>query len=90
MRRLFLRRLGRDRRGVTAIEFAFVAPVMCLLLLGLCDLTYQSYVQSIVTGALQKAGRDSTIQGAASRGAAIDAARRFRSAQAQRPGTAPS
>lgn len=73
MRRPALARLRRDRRGVTAIEFAFVAPVMCLLIMGLCELTYQSYVQVILTGALQKAGRDSTIQGAANRSAALDA-----------------
>ena len=69
-----LARLRRDHRGVTAIEFAFVAPVLCLLIMGLCDLTYQSYVQVILTGALQKAGRDSTIQGASNRTAALDAA----------------
>ena len=69
-----LPRLRQDTRGVTAIEFAFVAPVMCVLIMGLCDLTYQSYVSVILSGALQKAGRDSTIQGAASRTAALDAA----------------
>jgi Flp pilus assembly pilin Flp len=71
MRRLS--QLRRDARGVTAIEFAFVAPVLCLLLMGLCDLTYQSYVQAILTGAIQKAGRDSTIQGSTSRTAQLDA-----------------
>lgn len=65
-------KLWGDRRGVTAIEFAFVAPVMCLLIMGLCEFTYQSYVQVILTGALQKAGRDSTIQGAATRSTALD------------------
>ena len=72
MRRLA--RLRRDDRGVTAIEFAFVAPVLCLLLMGLCDLTYQSYVQAILTGAIQKAGRASTIQGATAKTAALDTA----------------
>lgn len=70
--RASLRRLGTDRRGVTAVEFAIVAPVMCLLMMGLCDLAYQSYVQSILTGAMQKAGRDSTIQAAGSKTGAID------------------
>lgn len=70
--RALLRRLRADARGVTVIEFAFVAPTMCLLLMGLCDLTYQSYVQSILTGALQKAGRDSTIQGATARTTVLD------------------
>ena len=66
------RSLHRDETGVTAIEFAFIAPVMCLLLMGLCDLTYQGYVQAILTGAIQKAGRDSTIQGSTSRTTQLD------------------
>lgn len=70
MRRL--RTLRGDDRGVTAIEFAFVAPVMLLLIMGFADLSYQSYVQAMLTGAMQKAGRDSTIQGATSQTAAID------------------
>jgi Flp pilus assembly protein TadG len=74
MMRALFRRLRTDRRGVTAVEFAIVAPVMCMLLMGLCDLAYQSYVQSILTGAIQKAGRDSTIQGATNKTGAIDAA----------------
>lgn len=74
MTRRTLRRLRGDEKGVTAIEFAFVAPVMCLLIMGLCELTYQCYVQAILTGAMQKAGRDSTIQGATNRTAALDAA----------------
>ena len=56
--------LRHDRRGVTAVEFAVVAPVLCILLMGLSDLAYQSYIQAILTGEMQKAGRDSTIQGA--------------------------
>lgn len=73
MRRL-LSRLGRDRRGVTVIEFALVAPTMCLLIMGLCDFTYQGYLQAILTGALQKAGRDTTIQGSTARTSSLDAA----------------
>jgi Flp pilus assembly protein TadG len=54
------------------VEFAIVAPVMMMLLMGLSDLAYQIYAQSILNGALQKAGRDATIQGAANNTAAID------------------
>lgn len=64
--------LTRDTRGATLVEFAIVAPVMILLLMGICDLAYQVYAQAIVNGAMQKAGRDSTIQGAANNTAAID------------------
>jgi Flp pilus assembly protein TadG len=53
-----------DARGVTIVEFAMVLPVMLTLIMGLGEVTYQAYVQSVLTGAMQKAGRDSTIQSA--------------------------
>ncbi len=58
-----LRTLWRDRRGVTAIEFAIILPVMLLTIMGLSDLAYREYVQVVFEGALQKAGRDSAIEG---------------------------
>lgn len=58
-----LGKLRRDRRGATIVEFAIVAPVMLALIMGLGELAYQGYVQAILSGAIQKAGRDSTIQG---------------------------
>lgn len=67
-----IRALRRDNRGATIIEFAIVAPVMMLLLMGLCDLAYQVYAQAILTGSLQKAGRDSAIQGGGNNTVAID------------------
>lgn len=57
--------LLRDRSGMAMVEFAFVAPVMVIVLMGLGELLYQPYVQSILTGAVQKAGRDSTIEDSA-------------------------
>jgi len=67
-----LKRFARDTRGATLVEFAIVAPVMMFLLMGICDLAYQIYAQAILNGSLQKAGRDSTIQGAPNNTAAID------------------
>lgn len=55
--------LSRDRRGATLAEFAVVLPVMLLLIMGLCDLSYRGYVQAMLSGAMQKAGRDATLQG---------------------------
>ena len=66
------RRLGGDRRGSTVIEFAIISPVMLLLIMGLGDVLYQEYAQSILNGAVQKAGRDSAIQGGGDITAAID------------------
>jgi hypothetical protein len=45
---------------------------MMLVLMGLGDLSYQVYAQSILNGAIQKAARDSTIQGNANNTATID------------------
>lgn len=67
-----LRQLARDRRGGALVEFAMVFPVMLLLGMGMCEMAYQGYMQAILTGAVQKAGRDSTIEGATT--STIDAA----------------
>lgn len=72
--RFLFKRLGRDARGVTIVEFAIVCPIMLLLMMGLSELAFQSYLQAILTGAVQKAARDSTIDGngTADANAAID------------------
>ena len=69
-----MRALRRDARGVTVVEFAIIAPVMLALIMGLCDLMYQSYVQSVLDGAMMKAGRDSALETNALNAAAQDAA----------------
>ena len=58
-----LRRLRDDRSGVTIIEFAMVAPVLLLLLLGFFDLGYRSYASSVLQGALHDAARMATVGG---------------------------
>ena len=40
--------------------------------MGLSELAYQGYIQSVLTGAVQKAGRDSTIQGNGAQTSVID------------------
>ena len=62
MRRVALLHLREDRRGATVMEFALVAPVMLLLLMGLLDLSYRLYVQSILSGAMQQAGRAAALE----------------------------
>src|SRR5207237_10721122 len=61
--RPFGRRLRSDDRAVTILEFAMVAPVMLLLLLGLFDLGYRSYASSVLQGALHDAARMATVGG---------------------------
>jgi Flp pilus assembly protein TadG len=69
-----LLRLAEEERGATIIEFAMILPVMLLLIMGLGELCYQCYVQAVLTGAVQKAGRDSGIEGGAANTSTIDAA----------------
>lgn len=57
--------LHHDRSGVSVVEFALIAPVLLLTVMGLFDLAYTMYVNSMLEGAIQKAARDSTIEGAA-------------------------
>ena len=66
-------RLFRDRRGTTIVEFAMVLPVMLALLMGLGELAYTAYVRVILSGAMQKAARDSTLEDSTGQADAIDA-----------------
>ncbi|MCJ1961856.1 TadE/TadG family type IV pilus assembly protein [Novosphingobium mangrovi (ex Hu et al. 2023)] len=63
---------AQDRRGVAAVEFALVAPVMLLTIFGLFDLGYNVYTAEQLEGSIQKAARDSTIEGAAGRTSQLD------------------
>ena len=73
MRTRFIPALRSDRRGAVLVEFAILAPVMMVMLMGLFDLLYQVYTQSILNGELQKAARDSGIEGGAASTSTIDA-----------------
>lgn len=57
-----LARLRRDSRGATIIEFAIVAPVMCLLLLGAFDFSHTLYTRAVLQGVVQKTARDATLE----------------------------
>ncbi|WP_086619897.1 TadE/TadG family type IV pilus assembly protein [Erythrobacter tepidarius] len=70
--RTLLARLRGDRQGVTLVEFGFVAPVLCVLVMGIFDMAHTQYTNSLVNGALQKAGRDLTLETAGSQQDAID------------------
>lgn len=66
--------LRASEGGIAAVEFAMVAPVMLLMLMGFFDLGHQYYATSILQGAMQKAARDSTLESGPGRAAAIDQA----------------
>ena len=73
MRARFIPCLRDDRRGAVLVEFALLTPLMLLMLMGLGDMLYQVYTQSILNGELQKAARDSGIEGGAASTSTIDA-----------------
>jgi hypothetical protein len=67
----FLARLREDIRGSPIAEFAVVAPTMMLLIMASMDLAYSSYVTSVLEGEIQKASRDSGMEGSGDKLAAI-------------------
>jgi hypothetical protein len=71
-RRSLLQRLIGDRSGATLTEFAFVGPVLILMIMGIFDMAHTQYTNALMNGALQKAGRDLTLENAGSQQATID------------------
>lgn len=65
--------LPRDQRGAAVVEFALVAPVLLILIMGIMDTGFQLYTRSILAGEMQKAGRDSTLETGSSDATTIDA-----------------
>ncbi|HRJ68545.1 MAG TPA: pilus assembly protein [Beijerinckiaceae bacterium] len=57
VRRSFIRRFRRDERGATAIEFAFVAPVLIFLMFSIIELGFMLYLRSAVETATQIVAR---------------------------------
>ena len=67
-----LRTLTRNKDGATLTEFAFVAPILILMVMGIFDMAHTQYTSALVNGAMQKAGRDLTLESAGSLESAID------------------
>lgn len=57
-----LLRLCGDTRGVTVIEFAIVAPVLGVLMLGAFDTAHSLYMRAVLQGVVQKTARDSALE----------------------------
>jgi Flp pilus assembly protein TadG len=72
--RALANRLIHDQRGATMVEFAMVAPVLLMTMLGIFDMGHNIYTAILLEGSIQEAARDSSIEGAAGRESAIDAA----------------
>lgn len=73
MIRRLLTRLRGSQGGTTILEFGLIAPVALFMLMGFMEVTYQAYIQSVLTGAVRKAGRDAGIEGGAANWSTIDA-----------------
>lgn len=58
------RLLKRDQSGATLVEFAFVAPVFMLLLMGAMDVGYTMYIRAVASGTLEAAARSGALEGA--------------------------
>lgn len=68
-----LRRLGADRKAATLVEFAFVGPILIMMIMGLFDMSHTQYTNAMLHGAMQKAGRDLTLENAGTKQDVIDA-----------------
>lgn len=66
------KRLAADERGATLVEFAFVAPILMTMIMGIFDMAHTQYTSALVNGAMQKAGRDLTLESAGSQQSNID------------------
>lgn len=55
-------RLACARDGATVVEFALVAPVFLLLLLGTFDIGQMVYAKAILNGTVEKAARNGSLE----------------------------
>lgn len=60
--RFFLQRLVSDGKGSSITEFALIAPVLTVMLMGVLDLGHTLYMQSVLQGVMQKAARDASLE----------------------------
>ncbi len=67
-----IRRLRSNDSGATLTEFGLVAPILMLMIMGIFDMAHTQYTSALVNGAMQKAGRDLTLETAGSLEGTID------------------
>lgn len=66
-------RLRRDTAGAALIEFALIMPVMLMMIFGTLEFGLNIYLRSVLEGAMQQAGRNSSLQTAQASHTTIDA-----------------
>lgn len=58
-----MRALRRNERGTSAVEFALLMPVLCLVVMGTLELGYRIYAISVSNGAMRQAARMASTGG---------------------------
>ncbi|MCP5397197.1 MAG: pilus assembly protein [Sphingomonadaceae bacterium] len=61
MRRI-LNSIARCRDGVSAVEFAVIAPTFMIMLMGVLDIGHMIYGQSVLNGAVEAAARNASLE----------------------------
>lgn len=56
-------RLAKAEQGNTLLEFAFIAPTLCMLVMGAMDIGHTLYMDAMVEGIVQKTARDGALEG---------------------------
>jgi Flp pilus assembly protein TadG len=55
-------RILADETGVTVVEFALIAPVFLMMLVGMLDIGQMVYAQAVLNGAVQAAARGASLE----------------------------
>lgn len=65
-----MRAFRDNTRGATVIEFAIIAPVLCMFLVAAFDIAHQLYLTATLQGVVQKTARDSSLESGSTTAAA--------------------
>ena len=65
---------ARDQDGAAALEFALMAPLLFLMIFGTLEMAHSFYVKGVLTGAVNAAARNSSLQTGPTSQTTIDAA----------------
>lgn len=57
-----LRRLRQRNEGAAAVEFALIAPMLIMVIMGMFDVGYTLYANVTLQGAVQQAARKATVE----------------------------
>jgi Flp pilus assembly pilin Flp len=58
------KRICFSQAGVSVTEFGLIAPVVMVLIMGTLDIGHELYVKTLLNGAMQEMGRNSSLEGA--------------------------